>query len=73
MSLLSVHMGLEGVCLQRKASQSLDDMEKQEGSVATGGRCIALVRVAAITITNTALLINHREEFFFLSECRLFN
>lgn len=52
MSLLSVHMGLEGVCQQRKASQSLDDMEKQEGSQATGGRCVALVRVAAITITD---------------------
>lgn len=46
MSLLSVHMGLEGICLQRKASQSLDNMEKQEGSLTTGGRCIALVRVA---------------------------
>ncbi|XP_051271507.1 uncharacterized protein LOC127372124 isoform X2 [Dicentrarchus labrax] len=42
MSLLSVHMGLDGVCQQRKASQSLDNMEKQEGSVATGGRCITL-------------------------------
>nr|XP_046257832.1 uncharacterized protein LOC124065941 isoform X2 [Scatophagus argus] len=42
MSLLSVHMGLDGICQQRKASQSLDNMEKQEGSVATGGRCITL-------------------------------
>ncbi|XP_041803637.1 uncharacterized protein LOC121613964 isoform X2 [Chelmon rostratus] len=42
MSLLSVHMGLDGVCQQRKASQSLDNMEKQEGSVATGGRYITL-------------------------------
>ncbi|XP_070697709.1 spectrin beta chain, non-erythrocytic 1 [Pempheris klunzingeri] len=42
MSLLSVHMGLDGVCQQRKASQSLDNMEKQEGSVGTGGRCVIL-------------------------------
>ncbi|KAG7999958.1 Spectrin beta chain [Nibea albiflora] len=42
MSLLSVHMGLDGICQQRKAAQSLDDTEKQEGSVATGGRCITL-------------------------------
>lgn len=45
MSLLSVHMGLDGVCQQRKASLSLDNMEKQEESMATGGRCITLVRV----------------------------
>ncbi|XP_074502734.1 uncharacterized protein mymx isoform X8 [Sebastes fasciatus] len=42
MSLLSVHMGLDGVCRQRKASLSLDNMEKQEESTATGGRCITL-------------------------------
>ncbi|XP_037637681.1 uncharacterized protein LOC119495375 isoform X3 [Sebastes umbrosus] len=42
MSLLSVHMGLDGVCQQRKASLSLDNMEKQEESTATGGRCITL-------------------------------
>ncbi|KAM8860208.1 uncharacterized protein mymx isoform 6-T6 [Spinachia spinachia] len=38
MSLLSVHMSLDGACGQRKAWQSLDDMEQQEGSLATGGR-----------------------------------
>ncbi|CAK6951789.1 uncharacterized protein LOC122997103 isoform X4 [Scomber scombrus] len=37
MSLLSVHMGLDGVSLQ-----SLEDMEMQEESMATGGRCITL-------------------------------
>ncbi|XP_049927094.1 spectrin beta chain, non-erythrocytic 5 isoform X4 [Epinephelus moara] len=42
MSLLSVHMGLDGICQQREASHSLDNMEKQEESVATGGRCITL-------------------------------
>ncbi|XP_075933420.1 uncharacterized protein mymx [Anarhichas minor] len=42
MSLLSVHMGVDGVCRQRKASQSLDNAEKQEDSMATGGRCINL-------------------------------
>lgn len=42
MSLLSVHMGLDGVCHQRQGSQSLEDMETQEESVATGGRCITL-------------------------------
>ncbi|XP_044229017.1 spectrin beta chain, non-erythrocytic 1 isoform X5 [Thunnus albacares] len=42
MSLLSVHMGLDGVCHQRQCSQSLEDMETQEESVATGGRCITL-------------------------------
>ncbi|KAM3606718.1 uncharacterized protein V6R79_021938 [Siganus canaliculatus] len=36
MSLLSVHMGLEG------ASQSLDSMVAQEEAVATGGRCFSL-------------------------------
>ncbi|XP_070772541.1 uncharacterized protein [Enoplosus armatus] len=35
-------MGLDGVCQQRKASQSLDNMEKQEESMATGGRCSTL-------------------------------
>ncbi|KAL7383084.1 hypothetical protein ABVT39_004657 [Epinephelus coioides] len=42
MSLLSVHMGLDGICQQREASHSLDNMEKQEESVATGGHCITL-------------------------------
>ncbi|KAM8738079.1 uncharacterized protein mymx isoform 4-T4 [Acanthopagrus schlegelii] len=42
MSLLSVHMGLDGVCQQRQASQSLDNMDKQEGSMTTGGRCVTL-------------------------------
>lgn len=48
MSLLSVHMGLDGVCPLRKASQSLNNMEKQEESVATGGRCVTLVSVTPI-------------------------
>ncbi|KAG7230067.1 hypothetical protein INR49_009787 [Caranx melampygus] len=38
---MSVHMDLDGACRQRKASQSLEDMEKQE-LVATGGRCFTL-------------------------------
>ncbi|XP_033469133.1 uncharacterized protein mymx isoform X1 [Epinephelus lanceolatus] len=42
MSLLSVHMGLDGICQQREASHSLDNMEKQEESLATGGHCITL-------------------------------
>nr|XP_020456860.1 uncharacterized protein LOC109960822 [Monopterus albus] len=41
-SLLSVHMDVHGPCPQRKASQSLEDMEKQEDQVATGGRCVSL-------------------------------
>lgn len=45
MSLLSVHMDLNGACQQRKASQSWDDMEKQEELMATGGRCFTLVRL----------------------------
>lgn len=48
MSLLSVHMGLDGVCQQRKASQGLDNMEKQEESMATGGQCSTLVGVTAM-------------------------
>uniref|UniRef100_UPI003AABB54A uncharacterized protein n=1 Tax=Centroberyx gerrardi TaxID=166262 RepID=UPI003AABB54A len=39
MSLLSVHMGLDGACRQRMASQSLEDLEKQGQLMATGGRC----------------------------------
>ncbi|XP_040905878.1 uncharacterized protein LOC121189622 isoform X2 [Toxotes jaculatrix] len=39
MSLLSVHMDLDGTRQQRKALQSLEDMEKL---VATGGRCFTL-------------------------------
>lgn len=73
MSVLSVHMGLEGLCQQRKASLSLDNMEKQDGPMATGGRCITLVRAVVISllpVTIMALKINHREECFFLSECR---
>ncbi|XP_039995004.1 uncharacterized protein LOC120796340 isoform X3 [Xiphias gladius] len=42
MSLLSVHMDLDGTCQQRKALQSLEDMEKQEDLMATGGRCFTL-------------------------------
>ncbi|XP_047459002.1 uncharacterized protein LOC125018769 isoform X3 [Mugil cephalus] len=42
MSLLSVHMGLDGVCQQRSASQTLEDSKKPEGPVATGGRCFTL-------------------------------
>ncbi|XP_022599732.1 uncharacterized protein LOC111220790 [Seriola dumerili] len=42
MSLLSIHMDLDGACCQRKASQSLEDMEKQEQLMATGGRCFTL-------------------------------
>lgn len=44
MSLLSVHMGLENLCQQRIPSLNLDNIDKQEGLVATGGRCLALVR-----------------------------
>lgn len=56
MSLLSVHMSLDGVCGQRKASQSLDDMEKQEGSLATRGRPINLVRATATRQAPTPFL-----------------
>ncbi|XP_034464212.1 uncharacterized protein LOC117775298 isoform X2 [Hippoglossus hippoglossus] len=42
MSLLSVHMDLDGACQPRKSSQSLEDMEKQEQLMATGGRCFTL-------------------------------
>lgn len=48
MSLLSVHMDLDGTCQQRKALQSLEDMEKQEDLMATGGRCFTLVRLHSI-------------------------
>lgn len=44
MSLLSVHMGLENLCQQRIPSLNLDNIDQQEGLVATGGRCFALVR-----------------------------
>ncbi|XP_029926849.1 uncharacterized protein mymx isoform X2 [Myripristis murdjan] len=39
MSLLSVHMDLDGLCQQRIASQSLEDIAKHEQLMATGGRC----------------------------------
>ncbi|XP_069546160.1 uncharacterized protein [Brachyistius frenatus] len=42
MSLLSVHMGLDGDCLQRKAQQSLEDTKKPEEPTAAGGRCFTL-------------------------------
>ncbi|XP_042078820.1 spectrin beta chain, non-erythrocytic 5 isoform X6 [Haplochromis burtoni] len=38
-SLLSVHMGLDGICQQRKASQSQEDLEKPEERVASGWHC----------------------------------
>ncbi|XP_005742477.1 uncharacterized protein mymx isoform X4 [Pundamilia nyererei] len=38
-SLLSVHMGLDGICQQRKASQSQEDLEKPEEHVASGWHC----------------------------------
>lgn len=44
-SLLSVHMGVDGSCLQRKASQSMEDSEMQEELMATGGRSFILVRI----------------------------
>lgn len=50
MSLLSVHMGLDGVSRQSQAYQSLEDMETQEESMATGGHCITLVRLNAICV-----------------------
>lgn len=43
MSLLSVHMGSGSL-----SPHSLDHMEKQEGLVATGGRCITLVRSTVV-------------------------
>ncbi|XP_072247391.1 uncharacterized protein [Leuresthes tenuis] len=42
MSLLSVHMGLDGARQQRMTSQSLQDTEKKRDLVATGGRCFIL-------------------------------
>ncbi|XP_028279297.1 uncharacterized protein mymx isoform X3 [Parambassis ranga] len=39
MSLLSLHMGLDGACQQEKPSQSLKDSEQ---AMATGGRCFTL-------------------------------
>ncbi|XP_056291515.1 uncharacterized protein LOC130207098 isoform X3 [Pseudoliparis swirei] len=42
MGLLSVQTGSDGVCRQRKASQSLNNMEVQEECVATRGRCVTL-------------------------------
>ncbi|KAM4607673.1 uncharacterized protein mymx isoform 2-T2 [Polymixia lowei] len=39
MSLLSVHMDLDGVRRQGTVSESLEDVEKQEESAATRGRC----------------------------------
>ncbi|XP_069394665.1 spectrin beta chain, non-erythrocytic 5 isoform X7 [Paralichthys olivaceus] len=41
MSLLSVHMDLDRACQQR-SSLSLEDMEKKEELMATGGRCFTL-------------------------------
>lgn len=71
MSLLSVHMGLDGVCQQRQASQSLDNMDKQEGSMTTGGRCVTLVRattVSSLPRRHEDFKLHFRErEFFFLS------
>ncbi|XP_063730932.1 uncharacterized protein LOC134858766 isoform X5 [Eleginops maclovinus] len=42
MSLLSVHMGLDGVCQQRKTPHSLSDLEQQEEFLTTRGRCVTL-------------------------------
>ncbi|KAM9364941.1 uncharacterized protein mymx [Pholidichthys leucotaenia] len=42
MSLLSVHMGLDGPYQQRLPSQSSEDMEKNEELMATRGCCFAL-------------------------------
>lgn len=47
MSLLSLHMGLDGDCQQEKPSQSLNDLEQ---AMATGGRCFTLVRLAEICV-----------------------
>jgi len=62
MGLLSVQTGSDGVCRQRKASQSLNNMEVQEECVATRGRCVTLVRVTAMC---EALFV----PFFFSFKC----
>lgn len=46
MSLLSGHAGLE----RGKASQSTEDVEKQDEPMATGGRSSSLVRFPAVTM-----------------------
>ncbi|XP_038593334.1 uncharacterized protein LOC119917207 isoform X3 [Micropterus salmoides] len=60
MSLLSVHMGLDGVCQQRKASQGLDNMEKQEESMATGGQCSTLSAKPELQSMEGALERKHK-------------
>lgn len=50
MSLLSVHMGLDGSCQRGKPAESTEDMEKQEELMATGGRSFSLVRLPAVTV-----------------------
>uniref|UniRef100_UPI0037E9515E uncharacterized protein isoform X1 n=2 Tax=Semicossyphus pulcher TaxID=241346 RepID=UPI0037E9515E len=63
MSLLSVHVGLDGVCQQRKASQSLDIMERQEGSMATRGRCVTLSGTPELQAMEGTLERKHKLQF----------
>lgn len=59
-------MSLEGDC-PRTASGSLISVEKQEGPLATGGRPVTLVSMAALgrlSGINMAVMINHREGAF---------
>lgn len=59
-------MSLEGDG-QRTASGNLISLEKQEGPLATRGRPITLVSMAALSrlcVINTVVVMNHREGAF---------
>ncbi|XP_034538370.1 uncharacterized protein LOC117811970 [Notolabrus celidotus] len=62
MSLLSVHMGAD-VCQQRKASHSLDSMERQDGSVATRGRCVTVSGRPELQAMEGTLERKHKLQF----------
>lgn len=67
MSLLSVHMGLDGICQQRKASQSQEDLEKPEEHVASGWHCFTSVSVTAVCNGNLGSSMSFLFSLIFLN------
>ncbi|XP_060896633.1 uncharacterized protein LOC132975828 isoform X1 [Labrus mixtus] len=63
MSLLSVHMNVDGVCQQRKASRSLDVKETQEEPMSTRGRCITLSGKSELQSMEGTLERKHKLQF----------
>lgn len=57
-------MGLDGICQQRKASQSQEDLEKPEEHVASGWHCFTSVSVSLWLLANWKSGLFYEFSFF---------